>query len=195
MSEQTPAISIAQEIQDGYEQIGRALVGAAVYRLESQQAESGRIEDDTRMMDVPVNLTATISRGGDPNQRLPDGDLCCVCVLRNSSRECLGTCCPRPPTSRQGPGHEFQAEPSVESIYADLGRAAVARCVAEASSSQSARLEDAGTDITLEVSMTLQVKTQATGIGERPPEGKPLVVCCACFKQADGGVVCQGSCC
>jgi hypothetical protein len=193
MSDPTPAIGIAQEIEDGYEQIGRALVGAAMYRVQSQRNEGTGSDLDASMTDVPVNLTATISRGS-PNQRLPQGTLCCVCVLQNNSRVCLGDCC-RTGTVRESPIHEFQAAPEVESIYADLGRDAIARCVGEASSNQSARLDDAETDTTIDISMTIQVKTQPGGIAQRPTEGKPLIICCACYRQEDGRVVCQGSCC
>jgi hypothetical protein len=91
MSASDTQVRIAEDIEENYAQIGRAVVANAVEQLQDRHRRHGSKGDKQQVVSVPVWITMS----GDEAREgaLPIRDVCCICWPEGGAIHCQGTCC------------------------------------------------------------------------------------------------------
>lgn len=84
------ALRVSSEIEEGYAEIGRAVVEIATRQAKQSQSTSPA-EGESPTVDVMVSIRLTLDK--DPQGMRPQG-VCCVCVRDEwGVIICRGSCC------------------------------------------------------------------------------------------------------
>lgn len=91
MSTSETTMRIAEDIEDNYAQIGRAVVANAVEQLQDRHRRHGVKDDKQHVVSVPVWITVSDDSGREG--AIPIRNVCCICWPEGGAIHCQGTCC------------------------------------------------------------------------------------------------------